>query len=90
MTKAELVELIQEAAEVSHAQADRYIECLGDIMVAELLDGGVVPLPHIGKLYVRSTAARAGRNPKTGQPIRIAAGRRVGLKVGKELKEALR
>jgi nucleoid DNA-binding protein len=75
---------------VSHAQADRYIEFLGDIMVAELLDGGVVPLPHIGKLYVRPTAARAGHNPKTRLPIRIAAGRKVALKVGKGMKEALR
>ena len=90
MTKAELIKRLQEEMNMSAAQAEKCINMLGDIMVAELLGGGEVPLPRIGKLAVKATAERAGRNPQTGAAITIPAGKKVVLKVGSELKNALK
>lgn len=90
MTKAELVKAFQEATELTGVQAGEYINRLGDIMASELLGGGDVPLPGVGKLVVKGTAARKGRNPKTGEAIEIPAGKKVALKVGKELKESFK
>ena len=92
MTKAELIAAWQEATEhyITNAQAKEYLDRLCCIMTAELLGGGEVPLPGIGKLKVKLVAARAGRNPKTGEAIDIPAGTKVTLKVGKEMREALK
>lgn len=89
MTKAELIKAWQEATQLNGVQAKQYLERLGDIMAAELLGGGEVPLPAIGKLEVRRTAARKGRNPRTGEAIDIPVKKKVALKLGKEFKESL-
>lgn len=89
MKKAELIDAFKEATGLTRAQAGEYLDRLGDIMAAELLGGGEVPLPRVGKLYVKTTAARSGRNPRTGAAISIAAGKKVALFVGKELKDSL-
>ena len=89
MTKAELVKAWKEVAGITTVHAEEYLKRLGDIMVAELLGGGEVPLPGIGKLVVRETAARAGRNPRTGEAIDIPARKKVVLQAGKELKDFL-
>ena len=90
MKKAELIDAFKEATGLSGVDAKECIERLGDIMAAELLGGGEVPLPRIGMLKVKETAARKGRNPKTGATIQIAAGKKVALTVGKELKDSLK
>lgn len=89
MTKAELIKAWQEATQLNGVDAKEYLERLGDIMAAELLGGGEVPLPAIGKLTVKQTAARKGRNPRSGEAIDIPARKKVLLKIGKELKESL-
>jgi DNA-binding protein HU-beta len=90
MTKTELISAYKEATGLSVRQAEEYLGRLGDIMAAELLGGGEVPLPGIGKLAIKATAARKGRNPKTGAEIDIPAGKKAILRVGKEMKEALK
>lgn len=65
-------------------------DSLCDVMAAELLGGGEVPLPGIGKLKAKKTAARKGRNPRTGESVDIPAGKRVRFVACKELKEALK
>ena len=77
MTKAELIKRLQEEMNMSAAQAEKCINMLGDIMVAELLGGGEVPLPRIGKLAVKATAERAGRNPQTGAAITFPPAKRL-------------
>ena len=54
-----------------------------------LLDGGEISLPGLGKLKVKETSARTGRNPRTGERIDIPASRKVVFTPGKEFKEAL-
>ena len=58
------------------------------VAAAELLAGGEVSLPGLGKLKVRTTNARTGRNPRTGEAIDIPAGRKVVFTPGKDFKEA--
>ena len=89
MTKAELIDLYKEATGLSKKDAAEHLERLGDICAAELLAGGEVTLPRIGKLVVKARAERMGRNPATGQAITIPARKAVMLKVAKELKESL-
>ena len=89
MTKAELVQLFKEATNLPVATAKEYIERLGDIMAAELLGGGEVPLPAVGKIVVTDRAARQGRNPKTGAPIDIPAKKGLKIVIGKDLKTSL-
>lgn len=90
MTKVELIKLFKEATQLNGVQTEEFFARLMDIMTAELLAGGEVPLPGIGKLKIKETAARKGRNPHTNKTIDIPAGRKVVLSVGKEFKEALK
>ena len=90
MKKAELVDAFKEATGLTRAQAGEFLERLGDIMATELLGGGEVPLPHIGKLVIKDTAARKGRNPQTGAAITIAAGKKAVIAMSKEFKESLK
>jgi len=88
MTKAELVKLYAEATQLPVGEAGECLERLGDIMAAELLGGGSVPLPGVGKLVIKARAARTGRNPKTGEPLDIPAKRALVVNMGKEFKES--
>lgn len=88
MKKIDLIALYAEATGMPKTQAAEDLEKLGDIMAAELLAGGEVPLPHVGKLVIKKTLPHKGRNPRTGEAIDLPASRKVKLNVGKELKES--
>ncbi len=96
MTKRELIEKALEAARNTHDRAmtladmGTALDSLCEVAAAELLGGGEVPLPGIGKLKAKPTAARKGRNPRTGEALDIPAGKRVFFVSGKDLKEALK
>lgn len=89
MKKSEFINLYAEATGLPKSQAAEALEKLGDIMAAELLAGGEVPLPRVGKLLTVNAPARMARNPKTGAAIEVPARRKVQLRVPKELKESL-
>lgn len=89
MKKIELIALYAEATGIPKTQAAEDLEKLGDIMAAELLAGGEVPLPSVGKLVIKKTLPHKGRNPRTGEVIDLPASRKVKLNMGKELKESL-
>lgn len=90
MKKSALIDLYAEATGMPKSQSAEYLARLGDIMATELLAGGEVPLPGIGTLQVRSTAARPGRNPKTGAAIQIPAGRKVAFATSAAFKASLK
>ncbi len=90
MTKAELVELVHATSGESMATVARVLDGLRGIMETEMKNGGTVALPGIGKLSVKATKARRGRNPKTGKELMIPAGRRVVFSVAKNLKDILK
>lgn len=89
MTKAELAKVYAEATQQPVSQAREDLERLGDIMAAELLGGGEVPLPSVGKLLIKKRAARKGRNPKTGEPLDIPAKNALAVKAAKDFEVSL-
>ncbi len=82
MTNKEFAEKLHEAyPKLSVYAAREVMSIIGDIAAAELLGGGEVPIPHVGKLKVRTMNPRTGRNPRTGEPIAIPAKRAVRFSV---------
>ena len=90
MNKTEFVKMYAEATKQPITQAKEDLERFGDILAAELLGGGEMPIPGVGKLVIKARAARTGRNPRTGAAVTIPASRVVLLRVGKDLKAALK
>lgn len=88
MNKSHLVEYVAVELRTSKLQASLLVETvLGGIKKGLQEDQGVT-LTGFGTFELKSRKARVGRNPHTGQPISIAAGHRVGFRVGKALKDA--
>jgi DNA-binding protein HU-beta len=90
MTKNDLMRKLHEATHLSQAQSLKLLNKLGDIIAAELLGGGEASIPGVGKLHVKTRAARKGRNPRTGKAIVIPERRAVVFTAGKAIKDALR
>ena len=74
---------------LSRTDMDSALAAFCDVAAAELVDGGEISLPGLGKLKVKETSARTGRNPRTGERIDIPASRKIVFTPGKEFKEAL-
>ena len=89
MNKAELVEAVAGKAGLSKADAERAIDTMLDTITRSLRKGDKVALVGFGTFVVRRRAARMGRNPKTGAPMRIAAARTAAFKAGKGLKDSV-
>lgn len=90
MTHLEFAKKLHEAFPLlSVKDCRKALDAMGDIAAAELLGGGEVPLPKLGKLKVREMAAREGHNPITGEVIAIPAHKKVAFFAGKDLKEAM-
>lgn len=89
MNKAELVEAVAGKAALSKAEAARALDATLDAITRALKKGDRVAVVGFGTFAVRKRAARVGRNPKTGAPIRIAAVRTAAFKAGKALKDSV-
>ena len=89
MNKAELVEAIADAADLPKAAAGRALDGMIDSITRALQDGETVSIIGFGSFVVRDRAARSGRNPKTGETIKIAASKSPAFKAGKALKDAV-
>lgn len=90
MNRAELIELISNKAEVTKATAERALGAVIDAITGSLKKDEPVVLVNFGTFVVRQRAARKGRNPQTGQEIKIKAAKVVGFKAGKALKDAVK
>ena len=90
MNRAELVELVAERAEVTKAAAERALGALLDAITMSLKKDEPVVLVNFGTFIVKQRAARNGRNPQTGEPIKISASKVVNFKAGKALKDAVK
>ena len=89
MTKAELVEDVARAAELTKKDAERLVEIVFESIIETLNHGEKIELRGFGSFRVRERGARRGRNPKTGDPVDIPAKRVPYFKPGKELKELI-
>ncbi|MBD0373351.1 MAG: HU family DNA-binding protein [Pyrinomonadaceae bacterium] len=89
MTKADLVEDVARAAELTKKDAERLVEIVFESIIETLNKGEKIELRGFGSFRVRERGARRGRNPKTGDPVNIPAKRVPYFKPGKELKELI-
>lgn len=89
-SQAEFYECVREVCgfESRRVAKDVY-EAFSGMIQSALKKGYKVPLPGLGKIQVRHSKARMGRNPATGETIQIAARKRVRLSPSKALKEAV-
>ena len=90
MNRTELIDLISEKAELTKASASRALDALLEGVTVSLQNGDPVVLVNFGTFTVKQRAAREGRNPSTGEKIKIKAAKVVGFKAGKALKEAVK
>ena len=89
MNKAELINVVSEAAEVSKKDAETVITATLDAITDALKEGEKVQLVGFGSFEVKKRAARVGRNPKTKEPIKIPASKVPAFKPGKALKDTV-
>ncbi|CTP88034.1 HU family DNA-binding protein [Xanthomonas graminis] len=89
MNKAELNDAIAAAADISKAEAGRAVDAFVSEVTKALKKGDSVTLVGFGTFQVRDRAERTGRNPKTGDAIKIAASKNPTFKAGKALKDAV-
>lgn len=89
MNKAELINVVSEAAEVSKKDAEVVITATLDAITDALKEGEKVQLVGFGSFEVKARAARVGRNPKTKEPIEIPASKVPVFKAGKALKDTV-
>lgn len=90
MTKGELVDKIASGTGLSKADAGRALDATIDTVKAALKKGQKVALVGFGTFAVVKRKARKGRNPRTGQEIKIAAAKTPKFTAGKALKDAVR
>jgi len=89
MTKSQLVGLLAEKMGVTKAVATGMLETLAAAALSETKKNGQFVLPGIGKLVKSQRKARMGRNPQTGESIKIPAKTVVKFRVAKAAKEAV-
>jgi len=89
MNKQQLVDRIAAQADISKAAADRVISAFTDAVKEELKSGGSLTLVGFGTFSVNQRSSRLGRNPKTGEPITIAAANVPTFKPGSALKSSV-
>ncbi len=89
MNKSELVEAMAADAGISKAAAGNALDSLMNNVKKTLKGGGKLALVGFGSFTVKERAARDGRNPQTGETIKIPARRVVSFKPGSELKGAV-
>ena len=87
MNKTELVAAMAEQAEMTKKDAEKALTAFTEVVAKELKNGGKVQLVGFGTFEVSERAAREGRNPQTGEPMKIDASKAPKFKAGKALKD---
>ena len=89
MNKSELIAAIADKTELTKADAERAVNACIDIIQGTVASGGDVSVPGFGTFKSSARAARDGRNPQTGEIIKIAATTVPAFTAGKTFKEAV-
>ncbi len=89
MNKTELIAAIAEAAELTKKDSEKALKAFTDIVEKELKAGEKVQIVGFGTFETSERAAREGRNPQTGETMKIAASKAPKFKAGKALKDAI-
>ena len=89
MTKTALVRNMAEKLEINNKQSAAFLELLADTAVKETKKNGVFVIPGLGRLVKAHRKARLGRNPQTGEEIKIKAKTVVKFRVAKAAKDSI-
>ncbi|MGK0297461.1 MAG: DNA-binding protein HU-beta [Gammaproteobacteria bacterium] len=89
MNKADLIDAVADSADISKAAAGRALDSAIAAITKALKKGDSVTLVGFGTFTVRKRSARMGRNPRTGESIKIKASKVPGFKPGKALKDTI-
>ena len=89
MTQTQLVRSLAECCEVSNTMARDFLDSLASLAIGEVKKNGLFVLPGIGRLVRVDRKARTGRNPATGESIKIPAKKVVKFRVAKAAKDAI-
>ncbi len=87
MTKAQIVGRLAEKADITKATSAALLDELASLAAKEAKNGFTVP--GIGKVVLVNRTARMGRNPQTGEPLKIPAKRVVRIRIAKALKDSI-
>lgn len=89
MTKTQLVGKLSEDSGISRKQAEAVLLSLVETVRKSVKKGDTVKIPDLGGWKLRSMKARMGRNPQTGEAIKIPARKKVGFTVAKSFKQSV-
>jgi len=89
MTQSQIVQALAEKCEVTKKVSQALLGALADTAISEVKKNGVFVLPGIGRLVRVERKARMGRNPATGEAIKISAKKVVKFRIAKAAKEAI-
>ncbi|MBD3163221.1 MAG: DNA-binding protein [Candidatus Eisenbacteria bacterium] len=89
MTKTQLIDMIVRETKMEKKQAKLFLDSLTAVVEKSLKKGDEIPLTGLGKFKVQARKARMGRNPQTGEQIKIPAKKVVKFTVAKNLKDTV-
>jgi DNA-binding protein HU-beta len=89
MTQTAIIKELAETAGVNNKVSKQFMEALAQLAVRETKKNGVFILPGIGRLVRAERKARTGRNPATGEAIKIPAKKVVKFRIAKSVKDAI-
>ena len=89
LTKSQLLDVLAEKTSLTKKQVVMFLDVLAEVIYSNVKSSGEFTLPGIGKLVKKHRAARMGRNPATGETIKIAAKTVVKFRVAKAAKDAI-
>ncbi|MFH1830792.1 MAG: HU family DNA-binding protein [Pseudomonadota bacterium] len=87
MNKSELIESVATKAKVTKKRAEDVVNLIFDLMVDAIVRGDRIEIRGLGSFVVKEYGSYTGRNPRTGESIKVKPKRLPFFKVGKELKE---
>ncbi|WP_026824201.1 HU family DNA-binding protein [Arsenophonus nasoniae] len=90
MNKTELINQIADKTSLTKKDSEKAVNAFIETVTEALKAGNDVQLIGFGSFQVKPRAARDGRNPKTGEPLKIAAANVPSFKAGQRLKEAVK
>ena len=89
MNQSELIEKVARATELNHTAAGQAVKAVVNAILDSLVAGEAVRVSGLGTFNVAPRPAREGRNPQTGETVKIAASTAVRFHAGKAVKDAL-
>lgn len=89
MKKSEMIEALAKETGLTKADVEKVFNGTFNLFKDELAKGNNVAVAGFGTFKISNRAARTGRNPQTGETIKIAASKSVGFKAGSALKEVV-